>query len=171
MPTLHHVELLDVYRKSFPLIYWINAPLTVTTNVFLIFALLRTSQLRNTTIKLLVAVMFSDTCGGIVVFPLLGATLATTESGYNCLIRKVTEYLAIACAMFSPYTFVLASVNRYLQIKRPNIIISNFQLTLAVTGSIVLANVTSTMALLYPSFYSRLIFNIFWCCIYSIFFL
>ena len=30
----------------------------------------------------------------------------------------------------------------------------------------VLANVTSTMALLYPSFYSQLIFNIFWCCLY-----
>ena len=106
--TLHYVKLPDVYRKSFSLFYWINAPLTVITNVFLIFALSKTNQFRNTTIKLLVAVMFSDTCGGIVVFPLLAATLATPESQYNCLIRKVTEYLAIACATFSLYTLVLA---------------------------------------------------------------
>ena len=96
----------------------------------------------------------------------MGATLITTGSLHNCLLRKATEYLAIACLTFSLYTFVLASVNRYLQIKRPNIIISNFHLTIALTGFMVLANVTSTMALLYPLFYSRLIFNIFWCCLY-----
>ena len=96
----------------------------------------------------------------------MGPALITTGSQYNCLLRKATEYFAIASLTFSFYTFVLASVNRYLQIKKPNIINSSFHLTIALTGFMVLANVTSTMALLYPSFYSRLIFNIFWSCPY-----
>ena len=102
---IHGGELPDVHRKFFSLIYWVNVPVTVIPNVFLIFALSRTNQLRNTTIKLLVAVMFSDAFGGILVFPLMGAALITTGSQYNCLLRKVTEYLAIACLTFLPENF------------------------------------------------------------------
>ena len=169
--TFQPVELPYVYRKILCLIYWANAPLTVTTNLLLIFALWRTNQLGNTTIKLLVAVSCSDTCGGILAFPLLGLTLVTTESRLNCIIKNAAQYIAVACCVCSLYTFVLVAVNRYLQLRGPNIITSSFRLTIALTGNIVLANVTSTMALLYSSFYSFLISNIFWCSLYSSIFL
>ena len=65
---IHEGELPDVYRKSFSLIYWANVPVTVTTNIFLIIALWRTNQLRNTAIKLIIAIKCSHTFGGILVF-------------------------------------------------------------------------------------------------------
>ena len=82
--------------------------------------------------------------------------------------RSILEE-AVVCLL---YTVVLVAVNRYLQLRGPNIIITNnFRLAIALTVNVVFDNVSSTVALLYHSFYSLLISNIFLCCLHSSIFL
>ena len=130
-------------------------PFTIAANALLIYGLYKAKQLTTITNKFLLLMIISDLCSGIVVFPMVVALVATSQSFRSCAFELVTQYIAFFFAYFSFFMLMCVSMDRYIHVTKLNQYnkyMNEFRMKVIMLLSFVMSATISYIAFAFPSF-------------------
>eukprot|EP00794_Sanderia_malayensis_P007459 gene7459-8281_t len=92
--------------------------LNIIVNIFLIFALKATNQLRNLSCKLIACLSLSDICVGLVLQNVVSVLLTAfkSENG-NCTVELVSQFLSYTFPQISGVMIMIIALDRWVHMK------------------------------------------------------
>ena len=139
------------------------SPVTIVSNLALIYALQKTKQLASITNKLVCIMSISDLCTGLFVLPGITAMIALKDKLRNCTFELTMQYMAFVLAYFSFFILMSVSLDRYLHVTKPyryKQLVNEFRMKVLVAAAFLVSCTVAAISITYPSFVIQVILNV-----------
>ena len=139
------------------------SPITIISNVVLIYGLYKTQQLTTITNKLILLMNICDLGTGFFVMPLTTVMICMKNSIRNCTFELFLEYIAYLFGYFSFFMLMFISLDRYFHVIKLNKyhqFMNNFRMKLIIVASFIISASLAWLLTMFPTFLLQLAINL-----------
>ena len=145
----------------------ILCPITIVSNILLIYSLYKTQQNGNISVRLMILMTLSDSCIGFIILPLFLTNLFENKKNQSCFKVCIVQFSGLLFAYFSFIMFFVVAGDHYFRmtiLNRYNSFMSNNKLiVVAIANPVANTLLSSLLAFsitVFPSFSYQLFVNL-----------